>query len=142
MAVTIDIYYDTRKFRTKTKDYPFKLKVYYNDETRNFLTVYGLSEPEQRKLLSPRLGIELQSIKDGLADLQRTAETFVRDMRPFSFDDFILYFLRDNPHIDQTRILIIHLITRNSRFCSKNQMVAQLARFFFPLSGKSFKLER
>jgi integrase/recombinase XerD len=104
MSVTIDIYFDTRTFRKKTQDYPFKLKVYYQKDTRNFLTVYGLSATDEKKLVSPRLGTELQRVKDSLAELRRTAETFASDMRPFNFDDFIQDFLKDNPHIDQTRI--------------------------------------
>ena len=106
MAVTIDIYFDTRSLRKKTNDYPFKLKVYHKDQTRFFPTVYGLPESEGKKLSAPRLGAELQKIKDNLADLRRTAEIAVGEMDPFSFDDFIQDFLRDNPHIDQTRIKI------------------------------------
>ena len=106
MSVTIDIYFDTRSLRKKTNDYPFKLKVYHADQTRLFPTVYGLPESEEKKLVAPRLGAELQKVKENLADLRRTAEIAVRDMDPFSFDDFIQDFLRDNLHIDQTRIKI------------------------------------
>ena len=106
MSVTIDIYFDKRSLRKKTNDYPFKLKVYHDDQTHLFPTVYGLPESEEKKLAAPRLGAELQKIKDNLADLRRTAEIAVGDMDPFSFDDFIQDFLRDNLHIDQTRIKI------------------------------------
>ncbi len=132
MSVTIDIYFDTRNLRKKTNDYPFKLKVYHADQARLFPTVYGLPESEEKKLATPRLGPELQKIKDNLADLRRTGEIAVGDMELFSFDDFVQDFLRNNPHIDQTRIKIalssrqmkisiLSPITRNSQFCRNSR---------------------
>jgi integrase/recombinase XerD len=114
--VTIDIYYDTRNLRKKTQDYPYKLKVYHNDETRNFLTIYGLPLSEKKKLKAKNLGDELQRVRDGLDDLRSEAKTFANEMRPFNFDDFILDFLRSSPHIDHTRIKLPAIQPADGKF--------------------------
>jgi integrase/recombinase XerD len=104
MSVTVEIYFDTRLFRKKTKDYPYKLRVYHSGETKLFPTVLGLSKEDNDKLGAKNLGTRLQEVRDRLAELERNAANFVKGMDPFSFKDFIRDFVKDNPIFVQTRV--------------------------------------
>lgn len=67
MSVVVDIYFDTRLFRKKTNDYPYKLRVYHAGETKLFPTVFGLSKEDHDKLTAKNLGPRLQEVRDKLA---------------------------------------------------------------------------
>jgi integrase/recombinase XerD len=104
MSVTVEIYFDTRLFRKKTKDYPYKLRVYHAGEAKLFPTVLGLSKEDNDKLGAKNLGARLQEIRDKLAEIERSATNFAKGMDPFSFKDFIRDFIKDNPIFVQTRV--------------------------------------
>lgn len=104
MSVTVEIYFDTRLFRKKTKDYPYKLRVYHAGEAKLFPTIFALSKEDHDKLTAKNLGARLQEIRDKLTQIQRSAASFAKEMDPFSFKDFVRDFIKDNPFFIQTRV--------------------------------------
>ncbi|HEX9509264.1 MAG TPA: phage integrase SAM-like domain-containing protein, partial [Puia sp.] len=104
MSVSVEIYFDTRNFRRKTNDYPYKLRVYHSGESKLFPTVLGLSKEDHDKLTAKNLGTRLQVVRDKLAEIERSATNFAKEMDPFSFKDFVRDFIKDNPVFVQTRV--------------------------------------
>jgi len=104
MSVVVEIYFDTRLFRKKTNDYPYKLRVYYAGEAKLFPTVLGLSKEDHGKLTAKNLGTRLQEVRDKLAEIERSATNFAKEMDPFSFKDFVREYIKDNPFFVQTRV--------------------------------------
>lgn len=88
MSATVSIILDTRRMKIKTKKFPVKLQVSFNRSTLHYQTVFDLSKEDYGKLSSPRIGSELQSIREKLKCIQRAAEEFVREMDCFSFYEF------------------------------------------------------
>lgn len=101
--VTIDMYFDTRRLRKKTKDYPYKLCVYDGDRSY-FPTIYGLSKADNDKLSAPRLGPSLQDLKDKFKEILRLAVEAAGKIDPFDIEEFEQDFILGNPHFDQARI--------------------------------------
>src|ERR1700761_3840097 len=106
MSVTVEIYFDTRNFRKKTNDYPYKLRVYHMKAVKLFPTVLGLSKEDHEKLAAKKLGPRLQEVRDALEVIQRTAANFAKEMDPFSFKDFVRGFIKDNRFFVQTRVKV------------------------------------
>src|SRR6187402_2995677 len=107
MPVTTKIYFDTRnEIRKKTNDYPYKLQVYCPDPkgTKFYQTIYGATVEEDQKLSASRLSEKLQLLKTTLQDIEDKAAEAARKLNPFSFDDFVRDFIKDNSHFDQARI--------------------------------------
>ena len=73
MSVIVNIYFDTRLFRKKTNDYPYKLRVYHAGKSKLFPTVLGLSKEDHDMLAVKNLGTRLQQIRDKLAEIERSA---------------------------------------------------------------------
>jgi integrase/recombinase XerD len=95
MQVKIGIILDTRRIK-KTNKYPVKLRVTFKRETVYYQTIFDLSKDEYAKLSAPRVSNELQSIRDKLKDIERTAENALNDADAFSFTDFEKDYIQDN----------------------------------------------
>jgi integrase/recombinase XerD len=96
MAVTASITLDTRRIK-KTGKYPVKLLVTLNSEPRRYQTVFDLSQDDYDKLSGRRLNPELQTFKDKLNEILRTAKNAIKDLQPFTFANFEADYLRNNP---------------------------------------------
>ena len=104
MSVSVEIYFDTRNFRQRSNDYPYKLRIYHARISKLYPTVFGLSKEDHGKLTAKNLGPRLQAIRDSLEEIERSAANFVKGMDPFSFKDFVRDFVKDNPVFVQTRV--------------------------------------
>ena len=104
MSVTVEIYFDTRSFRKKTNDYPYRLRVYHANVSKLYSTNLGLSKEDHDKLSAKNLGPRLQEIRDRLEEIERSARNLVKAMDPFSFKDFVRDFIKDNPFFIQTLV--------------------------------------
>ena len=89
MQVTVSVILDTRRMKKGT--YPLKLQVTYQRKTRHYPTIFNLLEGDYQKLTSPRIGAELQRVRDGIKRIERKAEEFAEDLQAFSF----ILFLKD-----------------------------------------------
>ncbi len=119
MPVTTNIYFDIRnEIRKKTNDYPYKLQVYCPDPkaTRFYQAVNGATEQKNQKLSASRLSDKLQSLKTTLQDIEDKAADAARKLAPFSFDDFVRDYIKDNPHFDQARIKLKPQVTDEKDF--------------------------
>jgi integrase len=96
MSATASIILDTRRMKIKTKKFPIKLQVSFDRVTLHYQTIFDLSKDDYGKLSSPRIGSELQSIRQKLKYIQRESEEFIRDMDGFSFYEFERDFIIDH----------------------------------------------
>ena len=87
MQVKIGVILDTRRIK-QTSKYPVKLRVTFERVTVYYQTIFDLSKDDYAKLSAPRISIELQSIRDKLKDIERTAENALKELSTFSFKDF------------------------------------------------------
>jgi integrase/recombinase XerD len=69
----------------KSGSYPLKLQVTHQRKTRHYPTIFNLSQADYRKIWAPRIGEELQLVRDGVKRIQREGEEFVEGMEVFSF---------------------------------------------------------
>jgi integrase/recombinase XerD len=102
-AVTISIILDTRRIK-KSNKYPVKLRVTFERITEYYQTIFDLSKEEYDKLPASRISIELQSIRDKLKEIERTAENTVKELFPFNFTDFENVFIQNNSHFRQRKL--------------------------------------
>jgi integrase/recombinase XerD len=102
-AVTISIILDTRRIK-KSNKYPVKLRVTFERITEYYQTIFDLSKEEYDKLPASRISIELQSIRDKLKEIERTAENTVKELFPFNFTDFENVFIQNKSHFRQRKL--------------------------------------
>lgn len=95
MSATISLILDTRRIK-KNQKYPVKLRVIYKRETRDYQTIFDLSESEFKKFSASRISDELQDTRKKLNDLKRNAENFVEASMPFEFHELENEFVKDN----------------------------------------------
>jgi integrase/recombinase XerD len=95
MSATISIILDTRRIK-KSNKYPVKLRVTCDRIPEYYQTVFDLAKDEYDKLSASRISNELQSIRDKLKDIERTAENAVIVLSPFNFTDFETDFIQNN----------------------------------------------
>ncbi len=100
---TISIILDTRRIK-KSDKYPLKLRVTFERSTEYYQTFFDLSKEDYDKLTASRIGNELQSIRDNLKDIERTAENAVKDLSCFSFEEFERDFIYDNKLFRQRKL--------------------------------------
>ena len=84
MSATISIILDTRRIK-KSNKYPVKLRVTNERVTAYYQTIFDLSKDEYDKFSAPRISNELQSIRDKLKGIERTAENAAIVLSPFYF---------------------------------------------------------
>lgn len=95
MSATINIILDTRRIKKNDK-YPIKLRVTFDHISEYYQTIFDLSKDDYDKLSASRISNKLQTIRDKLKDIERTAENSVTALNPFSFSDFKKDFIQDN----------------------------------------------
>lgn len=95
MSATINIILDTRRIKKNDK-YPIKLRVTFDRISEYYQTIFDLSKDDYDKLSASRISNKLQTIRDKLKDIERTAENSVTALNPFSFSDFKKDFIQDN----------------------------------------------
>lgn len=113
MSATISIILDTRRIK-KTKKYPIKLRVTFERVTEYYQTIFDLSKDEYDKLTASRISNELQSIRDKLKDIERTAENAVKESGSFSFADFENDFINNNISLFRPRKLKPTLLSKST----------------------------
>ncbi|MDP4149347.1 MAG: site-specific integrase [Bacteroidota bacterium] len=106
MAIRVDIYHDKRRFRSKTKDYPVKLRIYETGDMRMYTTVYGITADEIKAWSQQRVSEKVQNLRKAFNNLRVKAQEAADELDPFDFDQFELRFIKDNPEIDQTKLKI------------------------------------
>ena len=124
MSATISIILDTRRIK-KSNKYPVKLRVTFERATEYYQTIFDLAKDEYDKLSASRISNELQTIRDKLKEIERTAENAVKDMGSFSFTDFENEFIYNNAILFRPRKLKPAIPSKNtsefdySPFCKK-----------------------
>ena len=124
MSATISIILDTRRIK-KSNKYPVKLRVTFERVTEYYQTIIDLSKDEYDKLSASRISNELQSIRDKLKEIERTAENTVKDLGSFSFVDFENDFIHNNISLFRPRKLKAAIPSKStsefdySSFCKK-----------------------
>lgn len=103
MPVSLSIILDTRRIKQKINKYPVKLRVTFERKTKNYGTIYDLSEEEFGKLNAPNVGVGLKAIRNKLKDMEREADNVIRSMTAFHFDDFEKNFILDHPLFNQQK---------------------------------------
>src|ERR1700754_1332492 len=101
MAVSIAIFFDTRRIKKKTGTYPIKLRVTYERITNYYPTIYSLSQEDYNKLSASRLSAELQQVRAKLQEIERTAKNATKELDPFSFDEFESDYIVNNSLFEQ-----------------------------------------
>lgn len=103
MSTTISIILDTRRIKKNNK-FPVKLRVTFERVTEYYQTIFDLAKDEYDKLTAPRISNELQSIRNKLKNIERTAENAVNELSPFCFDDFEKHFIHNNSLFRQRKL--------------------------------------
>ncbi|MBN8853037.1 MAG: hypothetical protein BGO55_14110 [Sphingobacteriales bacterium 50-39] len=101
MSVSVSIILDKRRMKLKIKKYPVKLRVIHQRKTKLYCTIYDLSVEEYGKLNAPNLGAGLKTIRNKLKDIERDADSAIRSMTAFHFDDFQKEYIANNPLFHQ-----------------------------------------
>lgn len=78
---------DTRRMKKNGK-YPIKLRVIANRVTKDYLTIFELTEADYKKLGAPRISESLQEVRKNFQEIAASVEATIREMEPFSFADF------------------------------------------------------
>lgn len=102
MSVAIAIILDTRRVKDNNK-YPVKLRVNHQRVTEYFQTIFDLTKEEYEKLPAPRITAELQAVKTKLRQIERDTEVALKEISPFSFEEFEKKFVRTNPLLRQRK---------------------------------------
>ena len=97
MIATPSIIIDKRRKQTRTGTFPVKLQIVYKSSPKLFQTIFNLTLENYDKLVSPRLSPKLQSVKEKLKQILRTAEDHLSEMGTFSFYAFERDFIVKNP---------------------------------------------
>ena len=104
MSTTLSIILDTRRIK-KSNKYPVKLRVTFERVTEYYQTIFDLTKDEYDKFSASRINNELQTIRDKLKEIERTAENAVKDLGSFSFADFENEFIYTNAILFRPRKL-------------------------------------
>jgi integrase len=109
MSATIKIILDTRRIKTKTNEYPIKLRVTFERVTEYYQTIYDLSKVDFKKLSATRISEDLQALREKLKEIERTAKNAVEKLDPFTFADFEKDYIKDNPLFRRRKLNKINL---------------------------------
>lgn len=96
MSISLSIVLDTRRIKQKTNKYPIKLRVTFKRVSRDYQIIYDLSKEDYDKLKAPRINAELQIVREGIKEIQRTAENATKDFHDFTFYEFEKNYIVDN----------------------------------------------
>ncbi len=95
MPISVAIILDTRRIK-KTDKYPVKLRVTNMRLSKNYKTIYDLSEQDYQKLPASRVSDKLQDVRKKLHEVKRSAENYINELDPFSFFEFEEGFIQEN----------------------------------------------
>ncbi|MEO6730184.1 MAG: site-specific integrase [Ferruginibacter sp.] len=95
MSATSSIILDSRRIKTNNK-YPLKLRVTFERISEYYQTIFDLSKDDYEKLGASRINQELQSVREKIKEIERTAENALSNFSPFSFAEFEKDFIQDN----------------------------------------------
>ena len=87
MAASSIFTLDRRRVK-KNGTYPVKLRISYKGKTRDFQTIYDLTQEDFRKLDTSHPGKVLRDINQQLDLLRAKADTLCKEMRGFTFEKF------------------------------------------------------
>ncbi len=104
MSTTLSVILDTRRIK-KSNKFPVKLRVTFERVTEYYQTIFDLTKDDFDKLSASRISNELQTIRDKLKEIERTAENAVKDLGSFSFTDFENEFIYTNAILFRPRKL-------------------------------------
>ena len=96
MSATLRIILDTRRMKEKTGTFPVKLKVIYNCLSKDYPTVFDLTDDAFKKLSDKRTTNELQDVREKLKEIEREAGGAIKAIQPFTFSDFEHDFISEN----------------------------------------------
>jgi hypothetical protein len=113
MSTTLSIILDTRRIK-KSNKYPVKLRVTFERVTEYYQTIFDLTKYEYDKLSASRISNELQTIRDKLKEIERTAENAVKDLGSFSFIEFENEFIYNNAILFRPRKLKPAIPSKNT----------------------------
>ena len=104
MSTTLSIILDTRRIK-KSNKFPVKLRVTFDRITEYYQTFFDLTKEDYDKLSASRISSELQTIRDKLKEIERTAENAIKELDSFSFTDFENEFICTNEILFRARKL-------------------------------------
>lgn len=102
MSVNIATILDVRRIKEDNK-YPVKRRVNYRRVTRNYQTIFDLSQEDYNKLAASRISPRLQHVKNKLRKREHKAENLIKEMKPFAFLEFDKKLILSNPLIRQVQ---------------------------------------
>jgi integrase len=96
MPISVAIILDTRRIKKRISKYPVKLRVTNMRCSKNYQTIYDLSEEDYQKLPASRVSDKLQDARKKLQEIKRSAENYINELDPFSFFEFEQGFIQEN----------------------------------------------
>lgn len=102
MTASIVLVLDTRRAK-KAQKYPVKLRVTFNREPQYYQTVFDLTEDDWQKFTASRISQDLQSVRDKLKKIERSATFAAEKILPFSFPVFERSFVLNHPLLKQRK---------------------------------------
>lgn len=87
MATTTSIILDTRRIKRNGK-FPLKLRVTNQRITRDYLTVFELSEPDYKRLSGHKVSAELQKVRQTINEIVFGANSLINELEVFDFLKF------------------------------------------------------
>lgn len=115
MSATISIILDTRRMKQDNK-YPVKLRVTFQRVPEYYTTIFDLAKEDWEKLSATRVSNGLQPIKEKLKEIERTADAAIKDLTPFSFEEFEKTFILHHPLFRQRKVKAGVVSQRNAEF--------------------------
>jgi integrase/recombinase XerD len=87
MATTTSIILDTRRMKRNGK-FPLKLRVTNQRITRDYLTVFELSESDNKRLSGHKVSAELQKVRQTINEIVFGANSLINELEVFDFLKF------------------------------------------------------
>ena len=87
MATTTSIILDTRRIKRNGK-FPLKLRVTNQRITRDYLTLFELSEPDYKRLSGHKVSAELQKVRQTINEILFGSNALINQMEVFDFLKF------------------------------------------------------
>ncbi len=115
--------------KKKTCTYPVKLQLIVDGDPFRYQTIFDLSVEDYNKLTAPRISKELEKIRDGLKYVQRNAEVFLEQNKPFKIHEFEKDFIKNNL-----------LFLQRKRKAKSEAVVYQLNAFDLSFYEKRFRI--
>jgi integrase len=95
MSISTSIILDTRRIK-KSGKFPVKLRVIFKRVTKDYQTVFDLSQVDYKKFSAPRLSEEMQEIRKRVHEIKASADATIKLLEPFDFYEFEKEFVSGN----------------------------------------------